>query len=61
MLNLPLKDLEVKAKNKGIKDYKTMSIDKLLSVLDASESVPKTYKKIIILITYLKTQKTCLG
>ena len=42
MLNLPLKDLEVKAKNKGIKDYKTMSIDKLLSVLDALESIPKT-------------------
>ena len=44
MLNLPLKDLEVKAKNKGVKDYKTMSIDKLLSVLDASEKIklPKT-------------------
>ena len=44
MLNLPLKELEVKAKNKGVKDYKTMSIDKLLSVLDASEKIklPKT-------------------
>ena len=44
MLNLPLKELEVKAKNKGVKDYKTMSIDKLLSVLDAPEKIklPKT-------------------
>ena len=31
MLNLSLKELE--AKNRGIKGYKSMSIDKLLSIL----------------------------
>ena len=34
-----LEELELKAKNKGIKDYKRMSIHKLLSILDASEPI----------------------
>ena len=37
MINLSLKELELKAKNGGIKGYKSMSIDKLLSILDKSE------------------------
>ena len=42
MLNLSLKESELKAKNIGIKDYKNLSIDKLLSMLDKSEQVKKT-------------------
>ena len=42
MLNLSLKELELKAKNRGIKDYKSMPIDKLLSILDKLEQVRKT-------------------
>ena len=42
MLNLSLKELELKAKNRGIKDYKSLSIDKLLSILDKSEQVKKS-------------------
>ena len=41
MLNLSLKELELKAKHIGIKDYKSLSIDKLLSILDKSEQVKK--------------------
>ena len=41
MLNLLLKELELKAKNRGIKGYKSMSIDKLLSTLDKSEKAKK--------------------
>ena len=37
MLNLSLKESEPKPKNRGIKDYKSMFIDKLLSILDASK------------------------
>ena len=42
MLTLSLKELELKAKNRGIKDYKSVSIDKLLSMLDKSEQVKET-------------------
>ena len=42
MLNLSLKELELKAKVRCIKGYKTMSVDKLLSILDKSEQVKKT-------------------
>ena len=42
MLNLSLKEFELKAKNRGIKGNKSISIDKLLSILDASEPVKKT-------------------
>ena len=39
MLNLSLKGLELKAKNRNIKDYKSLSIDKLLNILHKSEQV----------------------
>ena len=39
MLNLSLKELELKAKNSNIKGNKSISIDKLLSLLDASEPI----------------------
>ena len=42
MLNLSLKELEVKAENRGIKGYKSISIDKLLNILDASEPIKRT-------------------
>ena len=42
MLNMSLKELELNAKNRGIKGYKSVSIDKLLSILDKSEQVKKT-------------------
>ena len=41
ILNLPLKELKLKAKNIGIKDYKSMSVDKLLRILDALEPMKK--------------------
>ena len=41
MLNLSLKESELKAKNRGIKGYKSMSIDKLLSILDKSKKTRK--------------------
>ena len=37
MLNLSLKELELKSKYSGIKDYKSLSIDKLLNILDKPE------------------------
>ena len=37
MLNLELNEWELKAKNRGIKGYKSMSIDKLLSIIDVAE------------------------
>ena len=42
MLNLSLKELDVKAEIRDIKDYKSISIDKLLSILDASEPIKQT-------------------
>ena len=60
MLSLSLKKLELKAKNKGIKGYKSMSIYKLLSILDQSEQVKKLKlsekleKKFLIMIKRLK-------
>ena len=42
MLNLPLKEKELKAKNRGIKGYRNMSADKLLSIVNNSEQVKKT-------------------
>ena len=40
-LSLSLKELEQKAKNRSIKDYKTLSIDKLFSMLDKLQHVKK--------------------
>ena len=45
MVNLSLNELELKTKIRVIKDYKSMPINKLLSILDASESV-KTIREI---------------
>ena len=39
---MSLKEIEQRAKNRGIKDYKRLSIDKLLSILNESEWVKKT-------------------
>ena len=52
----------IKAKNRGTKGYKSMSIDKLLSMLDKSEPVKKLklckiWEK-LILIKYTETQET---
>ena len=41
MLCPSLKELELKAKNKGIKDYKSMPANKLLSMLDATKTIKK--------------------
>ena len=41
MLDLSLKELRAIAKIKGIKDYKSMSKDKLLNILDKSEKAKK--------------------
>ena len=41
MLDLSLKELRAIAKIRGIKDYRSMPKDKLLSILDKSEQVKK--------------------
>ena len=41
MLDLTLKELRAIAKIRGIKDHKSMSKDKLLSILHKSEQVKK--------------------
>ena len=45
MLNLSLKELELKAKNRGIKDYKSMSIGKLLRILNTPKPIRKNKAK----------------
>ena len=42
MLNLALKELELKAKSKGIKGYKDMSINTFLSMPYKSKQVEKS-------------------
>ena len=37
--NLSLEDLELQVKSRGIKGYKSMSIDKLFSILDAPQRI----------------------
>ena len=37
MLNLSLRELGLNAKNRGIKDYKSLLIDKLFSILHKPE------------------------
>ena len=44
MLNQSLNELKLIAKSRGIKGYKRMSQNRLLSVLNASESVKKSEK-----------------
>ena len=41
MLDLSLKELKAIAKIRGIKDYKSISKDKLLSILDKSEQAKR--------------------
>ena len=43
MLNLSLKELELKTKNGGIKDYKSMSIDKWLRILNTRKPIKNFY------------------
>ena len=44
MLNLSLKELKLIAENRGIKGYKSMSEDRLLSALKASQSLKESEK-----------------
>ena len=66
MLRL-IKWVMIIAKSRGIKGYQRMSEDRLLSALNASESLKRNKttkgirKKSIILIKYLKTQETFFG
>ena len=46
MLNLSLNELKVIVKSRGIKGYKSMSEDRLLNALNASESVEKSEKNL---------------
>ena len=39
-----LKELELKAKHRGIRDYKSMPINKLLSILYASEPIKENFE-----------------
>ena len=45
MINLSPKQLKVIAKMRGIKGYKSMSEDRLLSAIKASESLKESEKK----------------
>ena len=44
MLRLPLNELQLIAKSRYIKGYKNMSEDRLLSVMNASESLKESEK-----------------
>ena len=48
MLNLSLNELKLIAKSRGIKDYKSMSEERLLSSLTESESVKESEKNLIM-------------
>ena len=45
MLNLSVNEWKQIAKSRGIKDYKSMSEDRLLSAIDASEPIRKKLAK----------------
>ena len=45
MVNLPLNELKTIAKIRGIKSYKSIFEERLLSVLNESESVKESAKK----------------
>ena len=45
MFNLSLNELQIIPKSRSIKGYKIMSADRLLGVLNLSESVKKVKKK----------------
>ena len=61
MIYLSLKESRQVAKNRGIKDYKSISKDKLLILLNTPEpikdnkTIKEIEKKILILAKYLKT------
>ena len=44
MLNLSLKELELQEKNRGIKEYKSMSMDKLWKILNKPKPVKNLYR-----------------
>ena len=44
MSSQSLEELELKAKSSGIKGYKSMPINKLLSILDASKPIKETLR-----------------
>ena len=46
MSSQSLEELELKAKSSGIKGYKSMPINKLLSILDASKPIKETFEDI---------------
>ena len=46
MLNLSLNELKLIAKSRGIKGYKRMSEDRLLSTLNTTESAKKKLKEV---------------
>ena len=47
MLNLPLNEWRLIAKNRGIKGYKSMSKERLLSALNESELVKESEKNFV--------------
>ena len=47
MLNLPLNEWTLIAKNRGIKGYKSMSKERLLSALNESELVKESEKNFV--------------
>ena len=47
MLNLPLNEWRLIAKNRGIKGYKSMSKERLLSALNESELVKESAKNFV--------------
>ena len=44
MFSQSLEVLELRAKNRGIKGYKSMPMNKLLSILDGSEPIKKNFE-----------------
>ena len=46
MLNLSLKELDLQAKTRAIKGYKSMPIDKLLIIFNASKLIKKTKENV---------------
>ena len=47
MLNLSLKELKLIEENRGIKGFKSMSEDRLLSAFKASESLKESEKNLM--------------
>ena len=45
MVKLTTYEVKLIAKNRGIKNYQSMSKEKLLNILDKSERITKNYQK----------------